>query len=330
MNDVAADDLPHANAVSPSRTAPAVGMIDILLLTVVATWGVNFRAAQYAGRLVDGGRLDPRAIILLRMALVVPAIIPLTARLTGRSHRQILTLSKRDLVLAAALALAAIPGNQLLFIWGMQHTSTIHGSLLFALSPALASALAHVTGREQLRGRVWLGITIAFVGVSLVVSRSAALAHGARTDAEPSLLGDLLIIGSAACWGIYTTFSTLLLDRRGGLEVTALTMIFGLAWSALLFGPVLAAEVRSGAFWRIDPRGWLGLLYISYMGALYGWAIWARAVAKIGPSRTMLYQYLVPIVVMVLGLTLFGERLEIKALVGAALILTGVWLGRRG
>ena len=50
----------------------------------------------------------------------------------------------------------------------------------------------------------------------------------------------------------------------------------------------------------------------------------------IGPTRTMLYQYFVPLVSMLLGVAFFGEALEARAVAGAALILTGVAIGRRG
>ena len=49
---------------------------------------------------------------------------------------------------------------------------------------------------------------------------------------------------------------------------------------------------------------------------------------RIGPTRTMLYQFLVPVVAMVLGVTLFDEALSPRALVGGALVLGGVWIGR--
>jgi drug/metabolite transporter (DMT)-like permease len=49
-----------------------------------------------------------------------------------------------------------------------------------------------------------------------------------------SLSGDLLILGAAACWGIYTTLSLSLLRRYLPLSVAAYPMLFGgLAVSAL-------------------------------------------------------------------------------------------------
>ncbi len=316
---------------SPSaKPPPAVGAIDLWLLTVVATWALNFKAAQAAGRLTSGGRLDPRSLILLRMMLVVPALLPLAARLDRRSVRQILTLTRREVALYALLSFAAIPVNQFFFIWGMQHTSTIHGALLFATSPAIAGLLAPLWGNERPNPRVWSSMAIAFGGVALVVSRSAMAMTGARSDADPALFGDLLILLSATGWGVYASGSTAVLATRNALEVTALTMTFGLAWTLVLGGAPLFRDVASGAFAHQSLLGWGGLLYIAYLGALYGWVVWTVGLARIGPARTMLYQYLVPLLSMVLGLGFFGERLEWRAMAGAAMILMGVAWGRRG
>ena len=314
---------------SPAR-ARAFGWIDFWLLTVVATWAVNFKAAQLAGALPDGGRLDPRTLIWLRMALVVPVLLPLAARLGGRPIGELLRLTRREVWIFAGLSFAAIPLNQFFFIWGMQHTSTVHGALLFATSPALASGLSHLAGIDRSRKRVWWGMALAFAGVALVVSRSA-MAHGAaRTDAEPGLFGDLLILGSACAWGVYATGTSTTLGKRGALDVTALTMTFGLIWCTVLFGAVVVRDLAAHPLTQLTPRGWSGLLYIAYMGALYGWVVWTRGIAVIGPTRTMLYQYFVPLVSMLLGVSFFGEALELRAVAGAALILTGVAIGRRG
>ncbi len=308
----------------------ALGWIDFWLLTVVVTWAVNFRAAQMAGELVSGGRLDPRTLILLRMALVVPVLVPLAAKLGKRSIRQIFTMSRRELAILLALAFAAIPCNQFLFVWGMQHTSSIHGALLFATSPALASLLAQSAGIERTGRRVWWGMAIAFLGVALVVSRSSVVPGSIRSDADPGLLGDVLILASATSWAVYSAASPPMLVRRSAIELTALTMSFGLVWTLLLFGRAAWRDLSEAGVSQLTAGGIGGIVYIAYMGALYGWVVWTIGVARIGTTRTMLYQYLVPLLSMVLGLAFFGEHVETRAVAGAALILAGVALGRRG
>ncbi|MFN7953943.1 MAG: DMT family transporter [bacterium] len=315
-----------------ARTPPptTLGWIDLWLLTVVVTWAVNFRAAQLAGRLADGARLDPRTLIVLRMALVVPVLVPLAAKLGRRSIGEIFAMSRRDFVILAGLAFAAIPCNQFLFVWGMQHTSSIHGALLFATSPALASLLAQSAGIERTGKRVWWGMAIAFLGVALVVSRSTVAPGATRSDADPGLLGDALILASATSWAIYAAASAPVLGRRSAIELTALTMSFGLVWTVILFGNAVWRDLAGGGLSRLTPSGIGGILYIAYLGALYGWVVWTVGIARIGSTRTMLYQYLVPLLSMVLGVAFFGEHVEARAVAGAGMILAGVALGRRG
>ena len=57
--------------------------------------------------------------------------------------------------------------------------------------------------------------------------------------------------------------------------------------------------------------------------------IWNSAIARIGPSRSTLYMYLIPVFTAVLAIPLLGESIGVYHVVGAVLIVIGVTLASR-
>ena len=328
MSRVSESQAVYIDSVGYPAAMRGFGRTDLLLLTVVLTWAINFRAGQTAGLLDDGGNLDPRTLIVLRSVLASTALVPLAALASGKRVRDVLRLDRHELGLFALLGLVAVPGNQFLFLAGMQRTSTIHGALMFALSPAIAGILTAALGTDRGSGKVWLGGATAFVGVALVAARAPTGLDGPRTDADPTLIGDLVVLASATCWATYNALAVRALARRGFLEVTALAMGLGAVASLVLFGPVLVSEVLDGSFARVTGIGWASILYLAYVGAIWGWVVWTRGIERIGPVRTMLYQYLIPVTAMILGVSFHGEAIGLQGLVGAALVFAGIWVGR--
>jgi drug/metabolite transporter (DMT)-like permease len=59
------------------------------------------------------------------------------------------------------------------------------------------------------------------------------------------------------------------------------------------------------------------------------YVIWNRSVKLVGPSRTVIYMCLTPLVAVVTAAAFLGERPRPLQAVGAALIIGGVLLTRR-
>jgi drug/metabolite transporter (DMT)-like permease len=64
---------------------------------------------------------------------------------------------------------------------------------------------------------------------------------------------------------------------------------------------------------------WLGLLGTGFAFILYFYLI-----HSVGPTRTTLVTYIFPLVGLVLGVIVLGEKLDLRLVVGAGLIIISV------
>jgi drug/metabolite transporter (DMT)-like permease len=76
----------------------------------------------------------------------------------------------------------------------------------------------------------------------------------------------------------------------------------------------------------VSWEGWAALAYSTVLSLLVAYVIWNRSVKVVGPSRTVIYMCLTPLVAVIAAAVLLGERPRPLQAVGAALIIAGVVL----
>ncbi|RYG89435.1 DMT family transporter [Loktanella sp. IMCC34160] len=94
-------------------------------------------------------------------------------------------------IIAGLSLVAAYSGG----IYAIQNTSVANAMLLFATAPFMAAVLGWITLRETVRAATWIAITVAIVGISIMV---------ADKSGSVALKGSLAALGSAAGFAIFT------------------------------------------------------------------------------------------------------------------------------
>jgi drug/metabolite transporter (DMT)-like permease len=279
------------------------------MLLVVLIWGVNFTVTKGAF-----ARFPPLAFTGVRFALASLLLIPVVRRLEGLSPLPGSAL-RRLLVLG-------VVGNtlyQLGFISGLARTTASNSALILASMPSIVALLAVALRFEPLRPKVMGGILVATVGVVLVVA-----ARGTGFG-EATLAGDLLTLGAVFCWAGYTLGLRVLPPEISPLRVTMVTTVAGAPGLMLAGLPEMVGMDWGAVGWQ----GWTALGYATLLSLLVAYVIWNRSVKLVGPSRTVIYMCLTPLVAVVTAAAFLGERPRPLQAVGAALIIGGVLLTRR-
>jgi len=282
---------------------------DLLLLTVVIIWGFNFAVMKLVYQ-----SIHPIAFNAVRFVVASTAMI-LLLKLAGVSMR----IEREDIPGVVWLGFVTNTVYQFLFVLGLYRTKAGNAGLLMALAPIFAYVIGVFMKRERFSPGVLTGIVVSLIGVfAIVYLGSAEIAFGAN------LAGDFMIIAAAFCWGWYSAASTRWLPKYGPLRLTVLSMISGTAVLLPLSTPWLLRQNWSG----IGRTAWLGVGYSALLSIVYSYFIWAHALNTIGVAHTAVFSNVTPIVALIAGWVMLGERPLAAQLVGVVLVLTGVFMVR--
>jgi len=282
------------------------------MISVVLIWGINFSVIKLALN-----SFAPLAFNALRFSLATAVMLAVM-----RWRREHLGVPRRDLVLLIVLGLAGHTGYQVLFINGLARSTPANTALIMATAPLFVALYGQVLGIERISRVAWGGICLSFLGILLVIGGGA---KGIEIGKESSL-GDLLILGAAMLWAAYTTGSKPLLVRHSPVKVTTVSMLAGTLPLVLISMPQLASQD-----WQaVSPGGWAAVLYSALFSVAVGYVAWYTSVQRVGNARTAVYSNATPIVAILVGWLVLGDRLSLLQILGVAVVLLGIMLTRRG
>ena len=189
-------------------------------------------------------------------------------------------------------------------------------AMLVSTGPLLIAVLAGMFLGEGFPRRLFAGLAVAFAG-SIVIGFATAQS-GTRGG-----LGVLLLAVATLSYALAVVVQKSVLSRVSAFQVTWLGVTAATV-ACLPFLPSLAAEAAKA---NAASIGWV--LYLGAFPTAVGFATWAFALRRTSAGRMGSLTYLIPVVAVVLGLALLGERPAWAALAGGALCLAGVYLARR-
>lgn len=284
----------------------------LLALFTVFVWGITFVSTKVL--LVD---FSPFWILLLRFAvgfLALCALRPHILALKERCHELLF-------VAAGATGVAAyflMENVALVFA-----TATAVG-VIVAAAPLFTALLQAALGdRSALSARFFLGFAMAMGGLVIVGLGSETAVAPLQPLDGASLLGDLLALGAALVWAVYSLLVKRLADL--GYETVASTkrtFLWGLVFivpATLLFGGTAPAAASFAA-----PVNWANLLFLGAVASAACFVTWGVAVKRLGASTTTTYLYLVPAITATTSIIVLGEPLTPAIIGGVALTIAGL------
>ena len=283
---------------------------DLALIVLSVIWGVNFSV-------ITGGlrEFDPLAFNAIRFVLASMTLF-VFLRLSG----PIPLPERRHWGRVVLMGLLANVVFQLLFIYGVDRTLAGNAGLVIATTPVWTLILASVSGQEHHGLPVWGGVLATLGGMVLVVvGGESGLGVG-----EGQLIGDLLLVLSAIAWAAYTVGTQDLTRRYGALAVTSWTLWVG---TIVLFA-LGGASLWSTDLGAISRVGWFGVVYSGVLAIAVAYLIWNHGLERIGGPRTAAFSNLVPVVALIAAAVWLGEDPGPTQIVGAIIIIGGVWIAR--
>jgi O-acetylserine/cysteine efflux transporter len=276
----------------------------LLLLFICLIWAGNFIAAAWA---VES--MEPITFTVVRFALVLALLLPLL-RIPSRPQWALLV--------SCCWTMGAIHFALVFFALGRsQDVSSI--ALLMQVYIPMSTLLAVLVLGERIGWRTTTGIIIAFSGVLVM-------------GLDPLVLSQLDVLFLVLASALSLATGTILMRQLKDIAVLNFQ-----AWNALLSIIPLALL----AFWLEDPINgipdtfampdvWLAVAYSAIGASIIGhggfyWLIQRHEVNRITP-----FLLLVPVLAVLLGILIWGDRPGPRLISGGALVLAGVlWITLR-
>ncbi len=169
-------------------------------------------------------------------------------------------------------------------------------------------------GREHLPRATLVGLAIGFVGVAGLVLR------GPQQGVSIAQLS--IVLGASLSWALGSWASGRLPMPDDVAGATAVEMLVGAAGLALL-GPLLG-EHWSAVVAHGSADSLLAVVYLALIGSVVAFTAYVWLLAHEPISRVSTYAYVNPLVAVILGGLLLGERITPSTVVAGAIIVLAV------
>ncbi len=297
-----ADSAPAVADDAPARAVRAYRITLLAFLLAVGLGGLStvfVRVTLTELPPMWGGaiRFSTAAIILGTVVLLLRIARPRGRALVGT-------------ILFGALGLGL---STALIYRGLVDTPAGVSQVILALVPLETLLLAVAIRLERFRLAALLGAAIAVVGVGIVFND--------QLSSHVPLGGLLSILGAGVAIAV-TTVVLKWFPASNPLSAASIALPVG----AMVF---LAASVASGESHPLptSPQVWLALAWLVFVGTIGVMTLFLFVISRLSASVASYQFLLLPLVTVVASAVVAGEQISPAFLVGAAVVLLGVYIG---
>jgi len=295
--------------LNDGRTHASRAQIIAAFASIYVIWGSTYLAIRYAVETI------PPFVMGGARFLVSGTILYLWSRYRGAPRPT--RIHWRNAIIAGGFLL--LGGNGAV-VWAEQFVPSGLTALLVSILPFWLVIIEWVRPpRRRPSGAVLVGLVLGFVGIIVLVGPSGMGGHG---NVAP--VGALVLILGSLSWAIGSFWSRDAQLPESGLLTTGMEMLGGGA--LMLIVGALSGEFAHVDVHAISKASATGLLYLVTFGSLLGFTSYIWLLDKVSPARLGTYAYVNPLVAVMLGWAIAGERLSIRTGVAAAIVICAVAL----
>ena len=203
---------------------------------------------------------------------------------------------------------------------GIRETTVTESGVFLACVPALSLLASTVILKKKPTKRQIIGILVTFLGVMTTV-----VAVGLSSSLSP--VGYAALMLAVVAYALYSVFVDLAADYTGA-EITYVMLCSGAAFYGLLALGEAAAHGVLSELLTLPARSGTFLAAVLYQGigcSVAAFFLSNAAIAKIGVNKTSSFIGVSTIVSILAGALALGEPLSVGQIVGAAVIVAGVY-----
>lgn len=282
----------------------------LIAILTVGIWGLTFISTKV---LIEHG-LSPQEIFLLRFLIAYLGIWFI-------SPRKLFADNWKD---ELWLLWGGVTGGSFYFFTentALEITLATNVAFIVCTAPLLTTILSLlIYKKEKATAGLVGGSLLALVGVALVV-------YNGHFILKISPLGDFLTLLAAFSWAFYSLIMKKMSGRYRTTFITRKIFFYGILTilPAFILHPW---QFSLSGLWQ--PAVWMNLLFLGVLASLVCFVVWNIILKQLGTVRASNYIYLNPLFTLIGSAVLLDEQFTVMSLMGAMLILGGVyWAGKR-
>jgi drug/metabolite transporter (DMT)-like permease len=285
------------------------GQIAAAFASIYIIWGSTYLAILYAVETI------PPFLMAGARFLVSGGLLYLWSRYRGAPKPT--RIHWRNAFVAGGFLL--LGGNGAV-VWAEQYVPSGLTALLVSILPFWLVIIEWVRApRQRPKAAVLIGLILGFIGIIVLVGRGNV---GGDGDVRP--IGAVVLILGSLSWAIGSFWSRDAQLPTSGLLTTGMEMLGG--GVLLVIVGLLTGELSGFDVHHVSRASAIGLVYLITFGSLLGFTSYIWLLDKVSPARLGTYAYVNPIVAVVLGWAIAGEKLSMRTGVAAAIVICAVAL----
>lgn len=285
-----------------------------LTLAVAAALGFGMKAIFV--KLAFPYGVSPVTLLALRMVFSLPIFLWVGLRASGD------TPSLRTLLILLVCGLAGYYGASIFDFIGLQYISAGLERLILFTYPTLTVVGTAALQKKPLTRPVLGALVLTYAGIGL------AFAHDLQSFGQPDkvLLGGGFVFASAVCYAGYLVGTGPMIQRLGSSRFTAWAMLISTAATFAHYAASEPLDILLHQPWQVYAYAFAMAIFSTVLPVF----MQSAAIRRMGAGRAAIIGTVGPLLTIFLGWLILGEPGSIWQLIGAALVLSGVWLiGRR-
>jgi drug/metabolite transporter (DMT)-like permease len=280
--------------------------------TIVCIWAASFIFIKLAL-----AEIPPMTLAFARFAIATPILIAITSY-TRPSREAMKVALTRELGLFSFLGLSGVTLLYVFQFYSLRFISATEGSVIINLHAIFAMLLSAAFLKEPLTSRKTSGVFLAFSG--LIVMTIGGTTITSLNLIEP--LGVLLMVAAALCWAAYSVFGKKALQQYSNQVATTCAFLLG----TLYLVPFAISEGGMDTLAFASWVAWLGVFFLAIPSSVVAYIFWNRMIRVTDVTKVLVSLYVIPIPTAILSYVFLGETITYPLVLGAALIILGVYL----
>jgi len=276
----------------------------LLILLAVIFWGASFVATKTLLH-----EIKPLTIIILRL-IIASILLVAIALSTNRNFS--LNLKSHSWIFI--LALVAV-FHLWIQVTGLQFTTAANTGWIIGTAPIFMAIMGLIFFKEKITLLGLFGIVLAIFGLLLLFGKGDITRIGLIENK-----GDLLVLGSAFTWGVYST-----VNKKISLSYSPLmTILYLFLMMAIIIIPFNLNQETVSSVVHLSSLGWLMVLFLGLFCSGVSYVIWAQALRDMESAKVGAFLYLEPLVTVVTAWFFLSEEITFLMIISGLLITIGV------